>query len=65
MCDRTVVLPTTMSISADFIDWGEEYSAKISLAELDEIKSAVSAFRTAVTEPLSEVLSGTLTGGGL
>jgi hypothetical protein len=63
VCDRLIVLPTTMSISADFIDWGEEYSAKIPLAELDEIKSAVSAFRSAVTTPLTEVLSGTLTGG--
>jgi hypothetical protein len=64
VCDRTIVIPTTMSISADFIDWGEEYSAKIPLAELDEIKSAVSAFRRAATAPLTEVLQGTLSSEG-
>jgi hypothetical protein len=64
VCDRLIVIPTTMSISADFIDWGPEYEAKIPVAEIAEIKSAVSAFRQAATTPLTEALQGTLSDEG-
>jgi hypothetical protein len=62
VCDRLIVIPTTMSISADFIDWGPEYEAKIPVAEIEEIKSAlVGVLRSG---PLSESAGGALSSEG-
>lgn len=52
-------LPSDISsLSAHFIDWGEEYTAKIPLAEIEAIKAVLAPAH------LTEVLGGSLSSEG-
>ena len=49
VCGRVFAVPTDVSLSGDFLDWGSEYTAKVRLPEKPK--------------PLTAVLRGALSGG--